>query len=708
MLNKRLINFRPIFFLFIVLLITIFTFVYINLSPFYLFLLLIPILFFILLLYKRKFIFFSISIVLVLICSLVSFFNVAQCSKQQFVNTYAVVNADIESINKVNENFYYLTLLNCIVTTQTDANLKLDGKISLEFSVYDDNVKFNQGDKIVFASNLNSQSLFDEYDQLNTFFINQNIRYTSKISYSQDVKFFNQDKSFVQKIKDYNQNLLIQHFGQTHGNLAFSLLFGDKQNNDDQIMQVFKLSGVMHIFSVSGLHVGLIVAILFFILSKMPINKYLKFAITAMFLLVYCLLCSFSAPVFRATIMCLVVLFAKLFYKKPDSVNSFSVAGIILLILNPLTLFNGGFQMSFIAVFGIIFFSGLFKKINVKNKLLKQIILFVGVSISTTLAMLPILAKFYGFLATWSLLSNLITLPLFSIFYPVLFVANLIVLIMPFMSFLYIIPKAFLDVLIYLNQLVLALPYGVIKIKDMGLVASIFYYAAIFCISKYLIVKTIYKTLLSLSLLVISLTSWYVFSLPKINNQNSVILCSGSLSSATLLTTRDNKYYLINPDLTKTTELKNWLEYQKIDCFDAVIITKSKDLEAKKLYLFLQDFDVLNIYLPENSQTYLNLQQLGLKCTKVDSMMQINDILIEYIYYDNQIVASIIKKDNFVIATIDCSNLLQSELDYLIAYKMPLDIDVAKIYNKSSDLSIEMPNVKNTFLDLSSNLTITF
>lgn len=709
MQNKRLINFRPIFFLFIVLITSIFTFVKINLSLYYLFLLIIPILFFVILIFKKKFVFLCFSIFLVCLSSLTSYFYVANYSNNNFDGAFAVVNADIARINKINQNFYYLTLSNCKITTQDETNFALEGKLSLQFSIYADNVEFNEGDKIVFASTINTESFFNEYNEINSFNIKEDIKYSSKISYSNDVKFYNQEKGSLQNFKDYNQTLLINNFGEDYGNLAFALLFGDRQDANKDILDVFKYSGVMHIFSVSGLHVGLIVALLYFLLSKLPINKYVKFAISFIFLAIYCMLCSFSAPVVRASIMALVVMFAKLFFRKPDIINSFSVAGIILLLINPMNLYDGGFQMSFVAVFGLIFFLTIFNKIKIKNVILKKFVMFVATSISTQIAMLPVLAKFYGYVATYSLISNLLTLPLFSIFYPILFVVNLIVLIFPFMAFLYFVPKAMLVVLIYINQLIVTLPNGIIKIKRFGLFSTILYFVTIFCASKYLMIKPIQKIVLCLSLLVISLTSWYVFSLPKINNQNAIVLCSSELSSATLLTTQDNKYYLVNPNVSKSTyELEQWLINQKIDKIESVLITNTDIYEAKKLYLFMKQLSCNTVYLPQNHASAVNLKQMGVNVYTIENSCKINDFDINFYYFESKIVASVISHKNYVYSTLDCNNLVQSEISSMISNYFTLDINVVKIYNNKNNHQVNIQKAQEIIYELNSNLTFSY
>ena len=73
--------------------------------------------------------------------------------------------------------------------------------------------------------------------------------------------------------------MLIQNFGDEVGELAFAVLYGDKTFVSDKLLNVFKFSGVVHLFAVSGLHVGLIVAILYFLLKKLKANDIVNFPI---------------------------------------------------------------------------------------------------------------------------------------------------------------------------------------------------------------------------------------------------------------------------------------------------------------------------------------------------------------------------------------------------------------------------------------------
>ena len=322
--------------------------------------------------------------------------------------------------------------------------------------------------------------------------------------------------------------------------------------------------------------------------------------------------------------------------------------------------------------------------------------------------MLPVLAKYYGYVATYSLVSNLFTLPLFSIFYPLLFIINLLVLIFPFLSFLYVLPKAMLAVLIYINQLIVGLPSGIIKVKRFGLFSTILYFVTIFCASKYLMINPIKKLVLCLSLLIISFTSWYVFSLPKINNTNSIVVCSTELSSTTLLTTQKNKFYLVNPNLSNTNMLENWLKNKKIDSIEAIIISTTNVFEAKDLYLFMQKANINKVYLPKNNPTTTNLKQLNVNVVEVENNVRLENFVLNYIYYEQFVVASTVSCSNYVFATFDCNYLVQSEVSTLLQNIFNLEIDVAKIYNNKNSYQVDIKKAKNTVFEVENNLVYNF
>lgn len=506
---KKFVNFRPFLFLFLISIISVYCCVKINISKLYLLFIVLPFIFFVYLIYKKKFVFLSFSLLVVVFLSCYSYFYVKNFTNKFVNNSYYVIYANVNQINKVSSNFYYLTLNNAIGSDEHGVKSNINGNISLGVYDYDGNFNLQTSDKVLFETYLTSTNFFNEDGEVNSFYVKNNIRFIAKNSNYTAITAYKGEQPLTEQLKNYNKTLLIENFGEETGELAFAILYGDKTSVSKDLLTVFKFSGVIHLFAVSGLHVSLIVLLVYFILKKLKANNLTTFLICFVFLLLFCYLCSFTPSIVRASIMALTLLFSKLLYRKNDVLNSLGFAGVILLLFNPLNLFDGGFQMSFLAVFALITLGSLFLKIKIKNGLIKKIVVLVLTTLSVQVSLIPITTKFYGFLPTWSLLSNLVSIPLFSIFYPILFILNLFVLICPFCPFLYVLPKALLYVLIYINSVINMLPYSIINVTRFGLLFGSVFVFLQFYISKYNLTnkkfKVIIASVVAISLLVVGI-----------------------------------------------------------------------------------------------------------------------------------------------------------------------------------------------------------
>lgn len=138
--------------------------------------------------------------------------------------------------------------------------------------------------------------------------------------------------------------------------IAKALVLGDRDHLDSEAVNAFGKSGAMHVLAVSGLHVGLILALLIYVLSLFPkwISKYQATIIALIIIWLYALLTGFSPSVFRAVVMFSLLTLAKLTGKNYNSLNVLMISVIILLLFNPLLLFDLGFQLSYLAMLGIL------------------------------------------------------------------------------------------------------------------------------------------------------------------------------------------------------------------------------------------------------------------------------------------------------------------------------------------------------------------
>lgn len=163
--------------------------------------------------------------------------------------------------------------------------------------------------------------------------------------------------------------------------VAKTMLLGVKSSIDFETMAVYSSLGAIHILSVSGLHVGLLYAglsfILGFLLRKGRYGKILFFIVMMILLWAYAGISGFSDPVLRSAWMFSVMLFAKAFLHHQNGINTLAFSCFILLVFKPMALFDPGFQLSYLAVLGLIIFQQKWAsliKINFQYKPLQFIV----------------------------------------------------------------------------------------------------------------------------------------------------------------------------------------------------------------------------------------------------------------------------------------------------------------------------------------------
>lgn len=142
--------------------------------------------------------------------------------------------------------------------------------------------------------------------------------------------------------------------------VAKTMLLGVKSSIDFETMAVYSSLGAIHILSVSGLHVGLLYAGLSFIFGfltrKGRYGKILFFILMMILLWAYAGISGFSDPVLRSAWMFSTMLFAKAFLYHQNGINTLAFSCFVLLVIKPMALFEPGFQLSYLAVLGLIIF----------------------------------------------------------------------------------------------------------------------------------------------------------------------------------------------------------------------------------------------------------------------------------------------------------------------------------------------------------------
>ncbi len=198
-----------------------------------------------------------------------------------------------------------------------------------------------------------------------------------------------------------------------------ALTLGYKEDLTDSMQEAFRASGTAHVLAVSGLHVGIIYIIINLIFSFLGRNsEYSSLYIIKQLLIIvvlwaYVFLAGMSASVVRAAIMLTINCVANMLNQRGFTYNTLAAAAFFILIYSPFYLFDVSFQMSFGAVFAILFFLPKFKTLYTpSNKVSEYIYNLFTISLSAQLGVFPLVLYYFGTFPTYFFITNLLVVPL--------------------------------------------------------------------------------------------------------------------------------------------------------------------------------------------------------------------------------------------------------------------------------------------------------
>ena len=198
--------------------------------------------------------------------------------------------------------------------------------------------------------------------------------------------------------------------------IASALLLGQKQDLDKAIRDAYAETGTMHILAVSGLHVGIIYAILLFPLKGIRLQKRSrKIYLVAVILLIwaYAVLTGFSPSVIRAATMFSLFTAGQMRERRPSSFNILAFSAILMVAFDPGVIYEVGFQLSYLAVAGILLLQPLILRWWLpSNPILEYLWQMTAVSLAAQLATFPLSIFYFHIFPTYFLLANLIIIPL--------------------------------------------------------------------------------------------------------------------------------------------------------------------------------------------------------------------------------------------------------------------------------------------------------
>jgi competence protein ComEC len=318
------------------------------------------------------------------------------------------------------------------VETHGHASLPVSGKLLITADLYP---IYNFGDKLEITCDLKMPSQIDDfaYDRYLARYDIYSVCYYPKIKKIGEGTARNRPMDWLYKeilnFKNKIREAIKGGLSDPEAGLALGIMIGDRQGLGDELNQKFSQTGLTHIMAVSGMNMTIISAAAMWLFLALGMPRRRSFYWTLALIVIFTILVGAPASAVRASIMSSLALLALYLGRLNRIVNAIVFTAALMLVSNPRLLRDDvGFQLSFLAVLGIIYFYPIFKKSfdRCQNRFLKLIIEVVALTLSAQVFTLPIIAynfKQISLIAPFSNLLVLWTIPfaMFFVFIGIIF-----------------------------------------------------------------------------------------------------------------------------------------------------------------------------------------------------------------------------------------------------------------------------------------------
>jgi competence protein ComEC len=223
-------------------------------------------------------------------------------------------------------------------------------------------------------------------------------------------------------IKEKLRDSIRNNFLPPNSSILEGVILGDKNAISQEIKEKFRITGLSHIIAVSGMHVVILSSIVMIFLIYIGMWRNQAFYGAVIFIIVYVVLVGLPSSAIRAGVMGIFYLLGQKIGRQTVSSRTIVISAVLMLLINPLLLFYDiGFQLSFLAVLGLIYLEPLIRnfikllifkisKFKVKEKN-ENVIMFFSATISAQIFTLPIIIYNFGNISFVSLITNVLVLP---------------------------------------------------------------------------------------------------------------------------------------------------------------------------------------------------------------------------------------------------------------------------------------------------------
>ena len=505
-------------------------------------------------------------------------------------------------------------------------------------------------------------------------------------------------------------------------NLLLGILIGERDNIQEDIIESFRTANLSHILAVSGAHTSYIILGITYLISKSKTPKRIGYIITIINLLIFIIITGASYSVVRACIMAIVVIGAKICYRKENFFTSICISLIIILIQNPFAINDIGLKLSFMGTAGIVIFNKSITNFFIKLKIKQKIAEALSVTFSAQLMIMPIIILNFNTISLTFFISNILASPLLGIIIIFGFISIFISSILnPISKILFLILHIFLELLILVSKVTEKIPGSSILVKTPNILFAIVYYILILFFNYFFVIKQnptrrFHKKIIKIITIkniknafkVIAVVFLIILLLTRIvriiNPTLKIYFIDVGQGDSTLIVTPKNKKILIDGGEGKTNVLFQYLLDRRINKIDYIIISHFDSDHCNGLIEIIEKMRVENIVMSKQSkesEEYKKiLEIIKQKNIKVSSVKAEDKIIIEKNLYikilnpaekfefqdlnNNAIVAKLVYKNFSMLFTGDIE---KAEENLAKKYKNELKSTILKVAHHGSKTS---------------------
>ena len=394
---------------------------------------------------------------------------------------------------------------------------------------------------------------------------------------------------YLSKIRTSILNVFKDNLPPNSAAILSGITLGEKGDISDTLYTAFQDSGAMHLLVASGGNVGFVTLIVYFLCSLF-IGGRKRIAFTALAAaLLYTLIAGADAPLLRAYLMTVAGTIGFILGRKSGIMQGLLLAAFFILIINPQSLFEAGFQMSILATCAIILFTTNFK-INYKiPSVLKWCLELLFVSLCAQLALVPVFTNYFYKISFSAVFSNLFLVPLSA----VLMAGGFILWLASFVKFIFVPVLFVIKILLlcfeYLVNFFANLPMSNITAPALKITTVITYYILLFYVLNLPLFKRKSKSFIIAFILAALVFSGGIFIKP-----HAVTVLKGRYNDNVILR-EGSQTKMLGASISGSTARKALLALgtKEIDCLFINSLSKS-------YFYMLRDFGlkIKNIYLP--------------------------------------------------------------------------------------------------------------